>query len=288
MPIPLRDIVDLISMVDVPHDAGPKWQSLGCTVTSSQIAGASEHEVGTQSWRQASRFFLASAARAWSDAPARQETTMRGVAPTLSALTFAVLCAAGCSEDQNDPKVWVKKLVTPQRAEAIKTLVDIHQAAGPSTPKGKEIREVAVPALVWAYEDDKNRAEIVEALQAFKDRRAIPVYLKVLEGQNVVQAVAAAKELAEYKEASAIEPITKLVLRLGDSAEAEPARKALREAGEKIQGKPLDLPTPAAKAPAAAPAGEGEGAEAAPAAKGTKAKAKAKAKPKPKAKKKKR
>jgi HEAT repeat protein len=107
---------------------------------------------------------------------------------------------AGCVEDPQDPKTWIKKLGDPREGkQAIGQLVKLKDAA-------------AVEPLSAMYQKTKD-LEVLKALATFKDKRAVPLFVDSLDYTEDAYdaAAAAATALGEIRDAAAVEPLAKVL-----------------------------------------------------------------------------
>ncbi|MCA9545356.1 MAG: HEAT repeat domain-containing protein [Myxococcales bacterium] len=97
--------------------------------------------------------------------------------------------ATGCqSADPESAEYWVGQLATAQRKEAIRRLGEMKDKPG------------AIEALVKAYDEGRNKYEIVAALSQAGDQKAVPVLLKALEDTSEAKAgQLAATTLLDWK-----------------------------------------------------------------------------------------
>jgi HEAT repeat protein len=111
----------------------------------------------------------------------------------------AGLILAACN-DPKDPNTWIKRLRNPEHAtEAVKQLEKIGDP-------------VAVEPLCGLFKDFESH-NILKAIISFKDKRAIPTYIKALylSEEKYHNATLAARALADLKATEAVEPLCKII-----------------------------------------------------------------------------
>jgi HEAT repeat protein len=113
-----------------------------------------------------------------------------------------VLLAVGCVSDPRDPKTWIKQLGDPRESkEAVNQLVKL---------KDPE----AVPPLIDFYKKSKD-PDVLKAIASFKDKRQVPIMIESLDysEDSYDNAATAAAALGDTPDPSAVEPLTKALLK---------------------------------------------------------------------------
>jgi HEAT repeat protein len=106
----------------------------------------------------------------------------------------------GCVSDPRDPNTWIKKLDNPvDQKEAVRELVKIKDPA-------------AVEPLIAFYKKNHD-PEVLKAIANFKDKRQVPAMIDSLEytEESFDNAATAAAALGETPDASAVEPLMKVL-----------------------------------------------------------------------------
>ncbi len=185
---------------------------------------------------------------------------MRNILLTVSLSLSLVL--SGCKGDPNTPEYWQKSISNAKKKKDKVARVEALRAAKVVTPaflpmlhkeleseKAGEVRAAlarllgelkdpsSVPSLLGALDfgasDSDEKAankEIVVALGAIGDKRAVPDLVKLLSVRDNYTVIAAIEALGQMKAADAYEPLNKLAVE--ESTEPFISKKAIQALGE--------------------------------------------------------
>lgn len=116
--------------------------------------------------------------------------------------SFALAIGA-CSSDPQDPNTWIKKLSDPR--ESKQAVLELQRLKKPE----------AVEPLIELYKKTKD-PEVLKAVAQFKDKRAAATMIETLgefTEDTYDNAATAATSLGDIGDASAVEPLTKAILK---------------------------------------------------------------------------